>query len=237
MADGALSWLAMVAATYFADGSVPHRGDLPLAGALVCYRPYECADGWVTLGALEPKFWQALVPRRRARGPDRRRSSSARARTRTRRCRRSSRAARASSGRRSRASTTAAWSRCSSSTRRSTRELVARARDGRRARPARRRARRCASSACPVKLDRTPGEHARLPGPGARRAHRGGAARGRLLRAGGRRAARQAAPRRAPAECPAASTTSFAGVSAVAAMRTAPTARDERRGARRAARC
>ena len=25
----------------------------------ICYRPYECADGWVTLGALEPKFWQA----------------------------------------------------------------------------------------------------------------------------------------------------------------------------------
>ncbi len=59
MADGALSWLAMVAASYFADGSVPRRGDLPLAGALVCYRPYECADGWVSLGALEPKFWQA----------------------------------------------------------------------------------------------------------------------------------------------------------------------------------
>jgi alpha-methylacyl-CoA racemase len=60
MADGALSWLAMVAATYFADGAVPHRGDLPLAGSLVCYRPYECADGWVTLGALEPKFWQGF---------------------------------------------------------------------------------------------------------------------------------------------------------------------------------
>jgi crotonobetainyl-CoA:carnitine CoA-transferase CaiB-like acyl-CoA transferase len=59
MADGALSWLAMVAAGYFADGTVPHRGDLPLAGSLICYRPYECADGWVTLGALEPKFWQA----------------------------------------------------------------------------------------------------------------------------------------------------------------------------------
>ncbi len=26
---------------------------------MICYRPYECADGWVTLGALEPKFWQA----------------------------------------------------------------------------------------------------------------------------------------------------------------------------------
>jgi alpha-methylacyl-CoA racemase len=59
MADGALSWLAMVAAAYFADGNVPRRGDLPLAGALICYRPYECADGWVSLGALEPKFWQA----------------------------------------------------------------------------------------------------------------------------------------------------------------------------------
>jgi alpha-methylacyl-CoA racemase len=59
MADGALSWLAMVAGAYFADGNVPRRGDLPLAGALICYRPYECADGWVSLGALEPKFWQA----------------------------------------------------------------------------------------------------------------------------------------------------------------------------------
>ncbi len=59
MADGALSWLAMVAGAYFADGHVPHRGGLPLAGSLICYRPYECADGWVTLGALEPKFWQA----------------------------------------------------------------------------------------------------------------------------------------------------------------------------------
>ena len=59
MADGALSWLAMVAGAYFADGNVPRRGELPLAGSLVCYRPYECSDGWVTLGALEPKFWQA----------------------------------------------------------------------------------------------------------------------------------------------------------------------------------
>jgi alpha-methylacyl-CoA racemase len=59
MADGALSWLAMVAGAYFADGALPHRGGLLLAGSVICYRPYECADGWVTLGALEPKFWQA----------------------------------------------------------------------------------------------------------------------------------------------------------------------------------
>ena len=59
MADGALSWLAMVAARHLAEDVVPRRGDLELAGSLVCYRPYACADGWVTLGALEPKFWQA----------------------------------------------------------------------------------------------------------------------------------------------------------------------------------
>jgi crotonobetainyl-CoA:carnitine CoA-transferase CaiB-like acyl-CoA transferase len=59
MADGALSWLAMVAARSLAEDVVPARGGLELAGGLVCYRPYACADGWVTLGALEPKFWQA----------------------------------------------------------------------------------------------------------------------------------------------------------------------------------
>jgi alpha-methylacyl-CoA racemase len=59
MADGALSWLALVAGRYLADGQVPQRGGLELAGGLICYRPYACKDGWVTLGALEPKFWQA----------------------------------------------------------------------------------------------------------------------------------------------------------------------------------
>ncbi len=59
MFDGSLSWLAMVAAKYLCDGVVPQRGDNELSGRLICYRPYACADGWVTLGALEPKFWQA----------------------------------------------------------------------------------------------------------------------------------------------------------------------------------
>jgi alpha-methylacyl-CoA racemase len=59
MADGSLSWLALVAARYFADGTVPKRGEPELSGGLICYRPYACSDGWVTLGALEPKFWQA----------------------------------------------------------------------------------------------------------------------------------------------------------------------------------
>ncbi len=60
MADGALSWLAMVAAAHFAGAPAPRRGKLELAGRFACYRPYACADGWVSCGALEPKFWLAF---------------------------------------------------------------------------------------------------------------------------------------------------------------------------------
>jgi alpha-methylacyl-CoA racemase len=58
MYDGAMSWLAMVAARAMCEGRAQRRGELELAGALTCYRPYACADGWVTIGALEPKFWR-----------------------------------------------------------------------------------------------------------------------------------------------------------------------------------
>jgi crotonobetainyl-CoA:carnitine CoA-transferase CaiB-like acyl-CoA transferase len=60
MTDGALAWLAMEAGRYFCDGTVTTRGEHQLAGALLCYYPYEAADGWVTCGALEPKFWAAF---------------------------------------------------------------------------------------------------------------------------------------------------------------------------------
>ena len=62
MADGALSWLALVVARLLNEdgGDPPQRGMLELAGGMACYRPYACADGgWVALGALEPKFWAA----------------------------------------------------------------------------------------------------------------------------------------------------------------------------------
>ncbi|HKH40470.1 MAG TPA: CaiB/BaiF CoA-transferase family protein [Solirubrobacterales bacterium] len=57
MTDGSLAWLAMEAGRYFGSGEVPKRGDIMLSGGIICYRPYEAADGWVTCGALEPKFW------------------------------------------------------------------------------------------------------------------------------------------------------------------------------------
>jgi crotonobetainyl-CoA:carnitine CoA-transferase CaiB-like acyl-CoA transferase len=55
MADGALSWLALLAPR---PGS--RRGSLTLGGGILCYRPYRCADGYVALGALEPKFFAAF---------------------------------------------------------------------------------------------------------------------------------------------------------------------------------
>jgi crotonobetainyl-CoA:carnitine CoA-transferase CaiB-like acyl-CoA transferase len=60
MFDGSLSWLAMVAAAALHSGRADQRGENSLAGAIICYRPYRCADGYVTLGALEPKFWSAF---------------------------------------------------------------------------------------------------------------------------------------------------------------------------------
>ena len=60
MTDGSLSWLAMVAAAFLRDGRVPRRGSEMLNGGVACYLPYECADGWISCGALEPKFWQSF---------------------------------------------------------------------------------------------------------------------------------------------------------------------------------
>ncbi len=59
MADGVLSMMALGAARRLAGEAVPPRGGDPLAGGLVCYRPYACSDGWVALAALEPRFWSA----------------------------------------------------------------------------------------------------------------------------------------------------------------------------------
>jgi crotonobetainyl-CoA:carnitine CoA-transferase CaiB-like acyl-CoA transferase len=62
MTDGALSWLAMPFAEAFAGGDEPAGGPMRLTGRFPCYRVYECADGrFLAVGALEPKFWSALV--------------------------------------------------------------------------------------------------------------------------------------------------------------------------------
>ncbi len=128
MADGALSWLAMVAGRYFCDEEVPRRGEQQLAGGLVCYLPYEAADGWVTCGALEPKFWAAFCNGSRPSRPGREAVRGARLGGLGGDRRPSSARAAATSGSPSTTSTTAASSRSSTSTRHSTRSCSRRAR-------------------------------------------------------------------------------------------------------------
>ena len=59
MMDTVLSWLPIHFVQYAATGHAPTRGDFLLGGGFPCYRVYETADGeYVTLGALEEKFWR-----------------------------------------------------------------------------------------------------------------------------------------------------------------------------------
>jgi crotonobetainyl-CoA:carnitine CoA-transferase CaiB-like acyl-CoA transferase len=60
MMDGAFSWLSMHAAEFVATGEVPQRERMTLSGAFPCYRIYRADDGWLTVGALEPQFWNSL---------------------------------------------------------------------------------------------------------------------------------------------------------------------------------
>ena len=61
MTDGLVSWAAVHASQLFAGGTPPGPGDGILTGRYPCYRIYRCADGFLSVGALEPKFWRAFV--------------------------------------------------------------------------------------------------------------------------------------------------------------------------------
>jgi crotonobetainyl-CoA:carnitine CoA-transferase CaiB-like acyl-CoA transferase len=60
MSDGALSWLTIHASNFVATKENPQRERMHLSGLYPCYRVYPAADGWLTVGALEPQFWAAL---------------------------------------------------------------------------------------------------------------------------------------------------------------------------------
>ena len=170
MTDGALSWLAMVAGRYFGDGEVPRARRAAARRRLVCYLPYEAADGWVTCGALEPKFWARVLRRRRR--PDliekqfEPPGSDGLARGR----RGLQGHAPATSGRPSTTSTTAASSRSSTSTRRSTRSWSGSARWW--SSSSSRSSATVRQLGVPVKLSPHAGRRSDPPGAGARRAHR-----------------------------------------------------------------
>ena len=61
MVDGLVSWTAVHASQLFASGEAPAPGEGMLTGRYPCYRIYPCADGYLSVGALEPKFWRELV--------------------------------------------------------------------------------------------------------------------------------------------------------------------------------
>jgi len=58
MYDLLVSWLTVPATQYFATDRAPGRAEHHLSGGIVCYNVYPTADGqWVSIGALESKFW------------------------------------------------------------------------------------------------------------------------------------------------------------------------------------
>lgn len=62
MLDSAISWLALHAAPWLAGAEPLQRGAGYLNGGFPFYCVYQCADGkFVSVGALEPQFWKALV--------------------------------------------------------------------------------------------------------------------------------------------------------------------------------
>lgn len=60
MLDGSISWLTINTGEFLATGRAPGRQEFVLHGQYPCYNVYEAADGYLTVGALEPKFWKRL---------------------------------------------------------------------------------------------------------------------------------------------------------------------------------
>jgi crotonobetainyl-CoA:carnitine CoA-transferase CaiB-like acyl-CoA transferase len=61
MADGVISLLASAVSQYFASGVPPRPGQALLNGGVPFYHVYETKDGkWLSIGCLEPWFWEAL---------------------------------------------------------------------------------------------------------------------------------------------------------------------------------
>ncbi len=59
MMDGSLALMYIPFASYLANGAQPEIGNEGLSGRYACYQIYETRDGrHLSLGALEPKFWE-----------------------------------------------------------------------------------------------------------------------------------------------------------------------------------
>ena len=62
MLDGIIAMLPFPASLYGGWGKDPRRGETLLSGRYPCYGVYETREGkYISIGALEPRFWEALV--------------------------------------------------------------------------------------------------------------------------------------------------------------------------------
>ncbi|MBV8444879.1 MAG: CoA transferase, partial [Candidatus Dormibacteraeota bacterium] len=61
MTDGLVAWMAPLLVLQQATGEHIGPHGTVLNGRHPCYRIYRCADGFLSLGALEPRFWKAFV--------------------------------------------------------------------------------------------------------------------------------------------------------------------------------
>jgi crotonobetainyl-CoA:carnitine CoA-transferase CaiB-like acyl-CoA transferase len=61
MLDGIVAMLPFPASLQWSLGQKPGRGDTLLSGRYPCYQVYETMEGgFISIGALEPRFWEAL---------------------------------------------------------------------------------------------------------------------------------------------------------------------------------
>lgn len=59
MMDGVVSWMTMLFMQLAANEPTLKRGETRLGGGEICYNIYQAKDGgYMSLGALEPKFWR-----------------------------------------------------------------------------------------------------------------------------------------------------------------------------------
>ena len=166
MFDGALSWLA-----HGGGRGVRHRAgaaraaSCALAGRFNCYRPYECADGYVDARRAGAEVLAGLVRRRRARPTCSSTPSTRRARSRTRRWPRSSAQRTREQWRAFASEHDCCLEPVLELDEALDSELVARAGDGRRAGPAGRRSGRSSCWGCRSSSAARPATRAARPGP------------------------------------------------------------------------
>jgi len=79
MSDAVTALLGIVSSYFMAGQSTPPRGQTRLSGAYPCYAVYPTQDNYLTVGALEKKFWvglcrklarEDLIPRQFDTGPE-----------------------------------------------------------------------------------------------------------------------------------------------------------------------